>query len=467
MPHTEPRPPGPSRLLRHNHPFRLFFIGRSLSLIGDAVIPAALALAVLRVTGSASALALVLGCAMGARLLLLPLGGVLGDRFDARKIALTTDLVRCATQLFVGVQLLSGSPELWHMAAAEAVSGAATAFALPTLPTLVTAMVDGKDRHAANTALGVVKSGTRVGGPALAGALVLVAGPGLAFLLQGLCFAASACLLSAVRVRMRRTAPGQETAPGQGDQGGQDRRSLRKDLVEGWHEVRSRDWYWTSLVAHAAWNGAAAVLTTLGPVLAVRELGGEGVWVAMLQTGAVGLLLGSLLAGRAHPRRPILMANLGLATYALPLILLAAGAPAPATIAAYGVAQAGLGFLSPVWETSVQAAIPSGVLARVTSYDWLLSMAAMPLGYVLGPLAADAWGPSVPLYAAALTVGVVCAGTAAVPGVRDFRQPPATPTGSAASDKADNPSGAKADSPTETKAPTSADAAPLESAPRP
>ncbi|WP_405660313.1 MFS transporter [Streptomyces sp. RK9] len=437
---ASPRPPRASQLLRHNRPFRLFFTGRSLSLIGDAVIPAALALAVLRVTGSASALALVLGCAMGTRLLLLPLGGVLGDRFDARRIALTTDLVRCATQLFVGVQLLSGSPELWHMAAAEAVSGAATAFALPTLPTLVTAMVDGEDRHAANTALGVVRSGTRVGGPALAGALVLMAGPGLAFLLQGLCFAASACLLSAVRVPTRRAEPGR----------GEDRRSLRKDLVEGWHEVRSRDWYWTSLVAHAAWNGAAAVLMTLGPALAVEELGGEGVWVAMLQTGAVGLLLGSLLAGRARPRRPILTANLGLATYALPLVLLAAAAPAPAVIAAYGVAQAGLGFLSPVWETSVQSAIPSGVLARVTSYDWLLSMAAMPLGYVLGPLAADAWGPAVPLYAAALTVGVVCAGTAAVPGVRDFRQPSVTSPLAPAPDsppeaEADRPTGAKAE----------------------
>ncbi|WP_125262081.1 MFS transporter [Streptomyces alboflavus] len=449
-----PRPPRASHLLRHNRPFRLFFTGRSLSLIGDAVIPAALALAVLRVTGSASALALVLGCAMGTRLLLLPLGGVLGDRFDARKIALTTDLVRCATQAFVGVQLLSGSPELWHMAAAEAVSGAATAFALPTLPTLVTAMVDGEDRHAANSALGVVRSGTRVGGPALAGALVLVAGPGLAFLLQGLCFAASACLLSAVRVPPRRAEPGRSGH----------RRSLRKDLVEGWHEVRSRDWYWTSLLAHAAWNGAAAVLMTLGPVLAVQELGGEGVWVAMLQTGAVGLLLGSLLAGRAHPRRPILTANLGLATYALPLVLLAAAAPAPAVIAAYGVAQAGLGFLSPVWETSVQSAIPSGVLARVTSYDWLLSMAAMPLGYVLGPLAADAWGPAAPLYAAALAVGVVCAGTAAVPGVRDFRLPSVTPTGATA---CDGPSDSKADGPSEADPHTGPDAAPLETAPRP
>ncbi|MEV6755957.1 MFS transporter [Streptomyces sp. NPDC051214] len=409
-----------SHPLLHNRSFRLFFLGRSLSLIGDAVIPAALVLAVLRVTGSTSALALVLGCAMGTKLLLLPLGGVVGDRFDARTVALSSDLVRCATQLFVGVQLLGGDPQLWHIAVAEAIGGAASAFAMPTLSPLITTTVAPKDRHAANAALGVVNSGARVGGPALAGLLILVAGPGWAFVLDAASFAVSACLLTAVRTRRTIEVP---TA----------HRSLRKDLVEGWHEVRSRDWYWTSLVAHSAWNGAAAVLMTLGPLIAIQELGGEGAWIAILQAGAIGLLVGSLLAGRARPKRPILVANLGLATYALPLALLAAEAPAPAVIAAYGVAQAGLGFLSPVWETSVQAAIPSGALARVTSYDWLLSLAAMPLAYVLGPLAADAWGTATPLWIAAAMVGIACAGTAAVPGVRRFEaHASTTPTPQAA-----------------------------------
>ncbi|MEU5956970.1 MFS transporter [Streptomyces sp. NPDC047525] len=395
-----------SHPLLRNRSFRLFFLGRSLSLIGDAVIPAALALAVLRATGSTSALALVLGCAMGTKLLLLPLGGVVGDRFNPRTVALASDLVRCVTQLFVGVQLLGGDPQLWHIALAEAIGGAASAFAMPTLSPLITGTVAAKDRHAANALIGVVSSGSRVGGPALAGLLILVAGPGWAFVLDAASFAVSACLLMAVRLhRVEEPAA---------------RRSLRKDLVEGWHEVRSRDWYWTSLVAHSAWNGAAAVLMTLGPVIAVEELGGEGTWIAILQAGAFGLLAGSLLAGRARPKRPVLVANLGLATYALPLALLAAEAPTPAVIAAYGLAQAGLGFLSPVWQTSVQAAIPSGALARVTSYDWLLSLAAMPLAYVLGPLAADAWGTAAPLWIAAAVVGVACAGTAAVPGVRRF-----------------------------------------------
>ncbi|WP_413752901.1 MFS transporter [Streptomyces sp. R-74717] len=387
--------------------FRLLFIGRTLSLLGDSAIPTALSLAVYLATGSTGALALVLGCAMIPKLLLLPLGGVVGDRFNARTVALTTDLVRCVAQLFVGAELLGGSPALWQIALAEAIGGAAGAFAMPTVSPLIRGTVAESGLLRANSLMAVANSATRLGGPALAGALILTAGPGWAFVLDGASFAVSAALLSAMKVR-------HVPIP---------RRSLLTDLKEGWSEVRGRDWYWTSLIAHAVWNGAAAVLMTVGPALFVRELGGKGVWVALLQTGAVGLLLGSLLAGRAHPRRPVLIANLGLATYALPLGLLAVHAPVVVTIAAYGIAQAGLGFLNPVWETSVQSAVPAHALARVTSYDWLLSLGAMPLGYALAPLAASAWGAEVPLAVAAVAVGAACLATAAVPGVRRFGKP--------------------------------------------
>ncbi|MER5686572.1 MFS transporter [Streptomyces sp. NPDC002205] len=397
--------------------FRLLFIGRTLSLLGDAAIPTALSLAVYLATGSTAALALVLACAMVPKLILLPLGGVVGDRFNARTVALTTDLVRCTTQLFVGLELLGGAPQLWQIAVAEAIGGAASAFAMPTASPLIIGTVEAPGLLSANSLMAVVNSATRVAGPALGGTLILTAGPGWAFVLDGASFAVSAALLSATKVR-------HVPIP---------RRSVLSDLKEGWSEVRSRDWYWTSLIAHAAWNGAAAVLMTLGPALAVREMGGKTVWIALLQTGAIGLLLGSLLAGRARPRRPVLVANLGLATYALPLGLLAAGAPAVLTIAAYGIAQAGLGFLGPVWGTSVQSAVPAHALARVTSYDWLLSLAAMPLGYALAPLAASAWGAEVPLAVAAVAVGAACLATAAVPGVRHFKAP-ATKSGTAQKD---------------------------------
>lgn len=383
--------------------FRLFFIGRALSALGDAVIPAALVLAVLRATGSTADLALVLGCALVPRLLLLPLGGVVADRFNPRTVALIADLVRCAVQLLVAVELFSAHPTLWHIAAASAVGGVAGAFALPASSPLIAATVAGPQRLKANALLGITRSATQLAGPAIAGLLIWLAGPGWAFVLDAASFAVSAALLAMVRITHRPAA----SHP-----------SLIKDLVQGWVEVRTRDWFWSSLIAHATWNGVAAVLVTLGPAIAVHQLGGEGVWVAILQAGAVGLLAGSLLASRLTLKRPILVANLGLATYALPLVALAVAAPAPVVIGAYGLAMAALGLLSPVWETVVQSQVPAHALARVNSYDWLFSLAAMPLGYVLAPIAAQAWSERTPLLIAAVAVAVACLGTIAVPGVR-------------------------------------------------
>jgi MFS family permease len=417
--------------------FRLFFAGRCVSLLGDAVTPAALAIAIATTTGSASALALVLGCAMVPRLLLLPIGGVIADRFDARLVALTTDLVRCAAQLFVGLQLICGEPALAHIAAAEAVGGTASAFAMPTQAPLVTGTVSaGPGRQQANALLGTASSTARLAGPAIAALMFATAGAGWAFVLDAVSFLVSAGTLAAIRI---------ERVP-------VEHRSLRVDLTEGWAEVRSRDWYWTSLLAHGVWNGAAAVLATLGPIVALHELGGEGVWLAVLQAGAIGLLAGSLLAGRARLRRPVLTGNLGLASYALPLTVLAIPGPVPLLVISYGLALAALGFLNPVWETEVQERIPAHALARVTSYDWLVSMAAMPIGYVLAPLAANAWGTAVPLTAAAVLVATACLATAAVPGVRrlttqdtspDTSGPsgPSGPSGSSSPSSPSSPSG--------------------------
>ncbi|MGH3646688.1 MAG: MFS transporter, partial [Micromonosporaceae bacterium] len=201
--------------------------------------------------------------------------------------------------------------------------------------------------------------------------------------------------------------------------------SLLADLADGWAEVRSRTWYWSSLIAHACWNFAAGVFATLGPLLVVRHLGGEASWIALLQAGAVGLVVGSLIAGRYRPRRPILVANAGGALYAIPLTLLALTAPAPAVIAGYGVGMVALGFLNPVWDSAVQQRVPQQALARVMSYDWLISIAAMPLGYLAGPVLADLTTPAVPLLGAAALVAAATLGTALVPDVRRQTNAPA------------------------------------------
>ncbi|MCX4744593.1 MFS transporter [Kitasatospora sp. NBC_01287] len=410
--------------------FRLLFIGRTISSVGDAVVPTALAIAVTQATGSAAALATVLGCAMLPRLLLLPIGGVVADRWDARRVAVASDLVRCLCQLVVGLELLGGRPDLVHLAATAALGGAASAFAMPTRMALVAGTVDGPARLKANALTGSATALIQLCGPALAGLLIYGVGAGWAFVLDSASFLVSASMLAVIRVRRTPIA----------------RRTMLADLAEGWSEVRSRGWYWSSLVAHSVWNGAAAVLATLGPLVAARRLGGDGAWIVVLEAGAVGLTVGSVLAGRLTPRRPVLVGNLGLASYALPLVLLALAAPVPLLVGGYAVAMGALGFLNPVWQTTVQQHIPAHVLARVTSYDWLLSLAATPVGYALTPVAASAWGTSAPLLIAAVLVAGSCLATAAFPDVRRLTATgrPGAPTGAVGDPDSDEAAGVAA-----------------------
>ncbi|MGW2026208.1 MFS transporter [Streptomyces decoyicus] len=397
--------------------FRLLFVSRTMSTLSDALVPTALSLAVVKVTGSATMLAVVLGCALGVRLVLLPVAGAVADRFDTRKVALLADLTRMVTQAVVAVELLGDNPSIALIAVAQAVAGAASAVGLSNLSPLVTKTVpaSGGMRIKANSLMGVAKSVSLLAGPALAGALIFAVGFGWVFVADATAFGISATLMLLIRLNK-----GAEETEG-ASAGPAERRSIRADLIEGFTEVRARDWYWTSLIAHAVWNFVANILLTLGPLIAVKRLGGEGSWVAVTQAGGVGLLLGSLVSGWARPKRPVLVGNIALASYALPLTLFAADAPVLLLVTGYGIALAALGFLNPTWDSTVQAVIPQSALARVSSYDWLVSLAAQPLGVILAPVALSLWGERVPFAAAAVLVAVVCVGTAAVPGVRGLR----------------------------------------------
>lgn len=393
------------RELLRDRNLRLLFISRTVSSLSDALMPVALSLAIIKATGSTTDLALVLACAVGTRLLLLPLAGVLADRLPVRLAAMGADASRAVVQAIVGFQLLSGRPDIALIAAVEFVAGAASAVSLASMVPLAAGVMSPDKRSRGNALIGMGRSVALLFGPAIAGTLVLTAGAGWVFLIDASAFALSALLLCFIRVVRIPT----------------ERHSVRADLVEGWSEVRIRDWFWTTLIAHASINFADIVLVTLGPLVASRNLGGEGVWVAVVQAGGVGLLLGSVLAHRVRPRRPVLVGNIALASYAVPLVLFAMWAPPVLVVLSYGLAWAAMGFLNPVWDTTVQAMIPEHALAKVSSYDWLVSLGAQPLALIAAPLAASAWGTRLPLAATAAIVAVACLGTAAVPGVRNLR----------------------------------------------
>ncbi|MGW0480851.1 MFS transporter [Nonomuraea sp. NPDC003214] len=432
---------------------RRLLIGRALSALATALIPTTLTLAVLRATGSAEDLGLVLACELLPLLLCLPVAGVVADRLPPARVVLVADLVRCLAQAGIGIELLAGVGRIADLAVLSAVTGVAIAFGMPAVPRLVVAVVPPDARLRVNARIGVATSLSSVLAPALAGGVVLAAGPGWSALLTAAVFACSALTLGGIRTSSDLKAGGVGAVPARGGVGAvparggggpvpapggmastpaQDdartgstsaadgvragagpraggrggRGAFGRELAEGWREVRARRWFVAAVLGHGVWHFVAGLFLTLGPLTAVNALGGEASWVLIVQCGTVGLVLGVLVAPRLPVRRPLVAAQAGAALYVLPLVALAVPLPAWGIAGAYLVAMFGLGVLSPLWETLLAEEIPEAALGRVRSFDGLISFASRPLGLaVAAPLAGVTGMPGL-LVAGAVLVAV-------------------------------------------------------------
>ena len=391
-------------------PFRLLWFGRTASLVGDALIPVALAFAVIDIGGGASALGVVFASYALSRVLFILVGGVWADRLPRRAVMVVCDVVRVALQGFIAIALLTGSMEVWMFVVTQFVAGAATAFFGPASSAVVPETISNTRLQQANALLNVSESATAVFGPAAAGLIVALASPGWAFAVDAGTYAASACFLVLLPLaRRERPAGGRFFA----------------DLAEGAREAWARGWMRAGFGLAAVGNLGIATFMVLGPVIAEEDLGGAAAWGVILTGGAVGGVLGGLIAYRVRPRRPIMTSFIVWSLGALPPLALLPPAPAALVAVANALFVLGIVLGNVIYETVVQREIPADRLSRVTSFDWMVSIVFQPLGFVLaGPVAA-AVGREATLLGAAALVIICCAGGVAVPSVRALRAPAA------------------------------------------
>ncbi len=118
-------------------PFRLLWLGRTASAVGDSLAPVALAFAVLHIGGGASGIGFVLASFSGAQIAFLLIGGVWADRLPRPLVMLGCDALRGAVDVFVAVMLLTGVMRLWMFVVSAGIFGAASAFFLPASAGLV------------------------------------------------------------------------------------------------------------------------------------------------------------------------------------------------------------------------------------------------------------------------------------------------------------------------------------------
>jgi hypothetical protein len=352
--------------------FRLLFTATTITTLGDRIASIALVFAVLEI-GSATELGLVLGARSVAEAAILLFGGVLADRLPRNLVLVGASLVQGAAQTGTAIAILGGTESIGLVLALQVFYGLGAGVVVPAEVGLVPQTVSAGRLQQANALQGLTRSGVRVLGPALGGALVVAGSPGIALLVDGLSFVVCAAILGRIRVPRRAEPPA----------------TFLTELREGWREFSSRTWLWASVVLFGLGNLAASSWMVLGPVIAEEELGGAGAWATVLTVSGAGSIVGAVLAIRVRPARPLVACTIAAMPIGLQLVALALGFPTWALAATAFLASVGLGVHLTLWFTLFQQQIPEHAQSRVSSYDALGSFVLVPLGLALvGPVAA-------------------------------------------------------------------------------
>lgn len=390
--------------------FRLLWSGMTLSLLGDGVLLVALVWQVYQLDNRPAAMAVVGVALTVPQVALVLLGGVVSDRCERRLVMLVADLVRGSALVVLALLSVAGVLELWHLMVFAAVYGAASAFFIPAFDALVPDVVPEQDLVEANALDQFVRPAALwLIGPALGGLLVGTAGSGAAFALDAASFAISAGCLS--RMAGFRTAePGAMTVTG-----------TVLELREGFRYVRSQRWLWATFLAatftYLLFLGPTEVLL---PYLIRNELGGgAGDLGIVLAAGGLAAVAAAFLVGQTGlPRRAMVftyaawsLATLGVAGYGL------AHARWHTMLAAAVIA--GFETVGAVaWTTTKQRLVPAALLGRVSSVDWFISIALVPVSYAVTAPAAAAFGVRATLVGAGVLGAAVTLSFLYVPGVR-------------------------------------------------
>jgi MFS family permease len=265
----------------------------------------------------------------------------------------------------------------------------------------------------ANALLSLSTSATSIFGPAVSGAIVSTAGPAWVFAIDAGTFLFSVAFLFVLRVHDHIAA---------------ERKRFWRDLADGWRELRRVRWITAGFLGFALGNVGIGMFFVLGPLVAREHLGGAAAWGLILTAGAVGGVVGGVLAYRFRPQRPVATAfciwSLGIA----PALALVPPLPLAAIMVANGVFTASVIIGNTLWETSLQREVRPERLARVGSIDWMLSLCLMPAGQALaGPISGSLGVRATLVLAGALMCVPNLLVVALVREVREVRRPQPEP----------------------------------------
>jgi MFS family permease len=379
--------------------FRRYSLGSILSWISYFVQAVAVSWTTWELTHSTRSLAIVALLDAAPNVALMPLGGVIADRFDRFRVMLLSYGLAWLQAVVLTWLSWTGQLTIERLAALAFVHGAIHAFSIPTQYGLLPRFVE---RRRLSSAISVAAAYTQLAvfaGPALAGWLILHFGIVSAFASNvvgyGVFFAFVAFL---------RTPAGYVQPPASG-------KSFVGDFLEGLRAIRAHHGILALLALLLLGDAAYAAIYQMAPAIADRNLiaGVEGLSAMLASAGAGATIAALWLAhGGAARATPIvvLRAFCGFIVGVVVLSLahgLISGAFAMFVVgASYETCRTGSVALT-------QIAIPDALRGRVMSTRFLMLRGAGALGVVATGAAADGWGLRAPLLAGAALATLACA----------------------------------------------------------
>jgi len=382
----------------HTRNFRLFFVGQLISQAGTWMQSVAVVWVVLDLTDDGVALGLVVALQFLPMLVLGPWTGLLADRVDRHRLMIGTQIAFTALAVAFSVVTLTGRTTVAAMYVLSAVFGIITAVDNPARRVLVAELVGPEDVPNAVGLNSALMTGSRVVGPAAAGALI--AGPGAAT-----CFVVNAVTYLAViaaLVRMDRSTfrspPLVARAKGQ--------------LRAGFRYV----WRTPELRVCLGLVGVAGVTifnfqVTL-PLLAERTFDGDATAFTLLYaTMSLGSVAGALSVARRRDVDMSFLVRTGTGLTASTLALALAPTLPLAMVAAVPVGFSSIYLISGA-SAAVQLAADPSMRGRVLALLAMLFLGSTPIGGPIAGWVSEVTNPRVGVALGAVATGLATLWTA-------------------------------------------------------
>ncbi|MCW2519031.1 MAG: putative transporter [Mycobacterium sp.] len=360
--------------------YRLLIGALSISIFAEGMWAVVMAMQVIALDNDPASLSLVATCLGTGLVAFVLVGGIAADRINQRTIIIAVETVNVAVVLTVAVLSSLGVLRVWHMAAAAGMLGMAAAFFFPAYSAMLPRILPADQLLAANGVEGVVRPVfERAVGPAVAGMLVGVTFPALGAFVVAALFAVGLVLLVATR-------PAKTVAP----QRDHERPHVLRDMRDGFRFMVRTPWLlWTLLFA------SIFVLVVLGPIEVLlpfiaqnRFEDGARMYGFILAAFGVGSAIGALaVSSRRLPRRYLTVMMVMWGAGSLPLVIVGWTSSFPMMALATFIVGVTDGAGSVIWGTLLQRRVPRAMLGRVSSLDFFVSLAFMPVSFAIaGPL---------------------------------------------------------------------------------